>query len=68
VRILSPTHRRIYPNPTSSNNGEGDVITLNVLTKSGWSPYDGPGTTDKLGYVIPESDKRLKPEAPTVRP
>lgn len=73
TRLLSPTKKRIYPNPSTGLNqgdserstnvvrrasmlnepGEPDLMTVEALKKAGWTDYDGPGKTDKLGFVIP---------------
>lgn len=71
-RLLSPTHRRIYPNKRSVRDSTGAIKdyadTVICLTQAGWVEYDGPAATDDLGYVIAGTDANVIPQAPLIDP
>jgi len=41
-------------------DGEADPRTWDALRKLGWVEYEGPAVTDERGYIVPDSDPRLK--------
>jgi hypothetical protein len=57
VRLLSPTHRRIF-----APKDDDDLRTAGQLQECcGWTNYVGPATVNAQGFVIPGSDPDIVP-------
>lgn len=65
ARIVSPTHRRIFP--VDMEDPESVKTAKTLMQVFGWKTYNGPGEADKSGWVIRGTDSALTPMYATPR-